>query len=75
MRRLTFEPKAFDEFLEWSSKDEQIFQRTARLLHECLRHPFNGAGKPEPLKHDFKGFWPRRITVEHPLVYKVTDDK
>lgn len=74
MRRLTFEPKAFDEFIDWSSEDRQIFKRITRLLDECRRDPFNGTGKPEQLKHDFKGLWSRRITQEHRLVYKVTDD-
>lgn len=74
MRRLTFENEAFDEFTEWATVNKKMFDRIVRLLIEVQRTPFSGTGKPEPLKHEFKGYWSRRIDQEHRLVYQVTND-
>lgn len=74
MRRLTFENEAFDEFTEWATVNKKIFDRIVRLLIEMQRTPFTGTGKPEPLKHEFKGCWSRRIDQEHRLIYQVTDE-
>ncbi len=57
----------------WIVNDRKIALRILRLIEEIMRSPFNGIGKPEPLKGDFKGFWSRRITDEHRLIYKYTD--
>ncbi len=54
-------------------KDKKLFDRLQRLISEVARNPFDGIGKPEPLKVDLKGYWSRRINDEHRLVYKVTD--
>ena len=72
MREVTFKDKSFDEFNEWLFKDRKIAQRIVRLLKECQRTPFEGIGKPEPLKGGKSGVWSRRIDDEHRLVYEVT---
>ena len=74
MRSVKFEPKAFNQVDDWLSEDRKMMQRIMRLLKECQRTPFEGVGKPEPLKGNLKGLWSRRITDEHRLVYEVTDD-
>lgn len=56
-------------------KDSKVFNRINRLLKNIEETPFKGLGKPEPLKHNWTGYWSRRITQEHRLVYKVTEDQ
>ncbi|MBE9098901.1 Txe/YoeB family addiction module toxin [Vacuolonema iberomarrocanum] len=73
MRNITFTPKAFADFTGWAVKDKKIYRKIVILVEDILRQPFQGLGKPEPLKHQLKGYWSRRITDEHRLVYKVTD--
>jgi toxin YoeB len=73
MRNIAFEKRAFQEFTEWASADKKIHAKIIELINDILRNPFLGIGKPEPLKHEFQGYWSRRITHEHRLVYKVTD--
>jgi len=73
MRQVAFEQSAFKEFAEWPSLDKKLHKRIVDLIHDTLRQPFSGLGKPEPLKHDLKGYWSRRINDEHRLVYKITD--
>ena len=73
MRRITFEKEAFEQYNEWAISEPPIFRKLMNLLIECARTPFEGTGKPELLKY-FKGYWSRRITQEHRLVYKVTED-
>ena len=60
---------------EWALRDKKVFERLRRLIAETARTPFTGIGKPEPLKRELSGYWSRRITDEHRLVYKVTDDQ
>jgi toxin YoeB len=74
MRSVKFEPKAFSQVDDWLSEDRKMFQRILRVLKECQRTPFEGIGKPEPLKGNLKGLRSRRITDEHRLIYEVTDD-
>jgi toxin YoeB len=74
MRKVGFHSEAFEQFNDWAKQDSQVFERLTRLIKETLRDPFGGIGKPEPLKHDLKGYWSRRITDEHRLVYKVTTE-
>jgi toxin YoeB len=68
---ISFEKRAFDEYRQWEKDDKQIFRKINALLTEVMRDPFYGTGKPEPLKWDKSGYWSRRITEEHRLVYKV----
>jgi toxin YoeB len=74
MRRIVFEQSAFQDFVEWATINEKIHQRIIDLIFDTLRQPFSGIGKPEPLKHELRGYWSRRIDQEHRLVYKVTDE-
>lgn len=74
MRNIEFVPKAFDEYRNWIEKDKKVALRIGDLIRDTLRSPFDGIGKPEPLRYQFKGYWSRRINQEHRLIYKVTDD-
>jgi len=74
MRNFTFTPIAFDQLNEWATENSKTHKRIAKLLNECAKTPFEGTGKPEPLKGNLSGYWSRRITDEHRLVYKVTDE-
>lgn len=74
MRGVRFKEKAFDEIRDWLFEDAKTLQRIFRILEECRRTPFDGIGKPEALKGDFRGCWSRRINDEDRLIYKVTDD-
>jgi toxin YoeB len=75
MRKISFTPKAFEQFNEWRSINRKMQDRIIKLIEEVQRNPFEGVGKPEPLKHNLKGFWSRRIDDEHRLVYEVTNDE
>jgi toxin YoeB len=74
MRKITFEESGFRDFVQWANINKKLHQRIVDLIMDILRQPFSGIGKPEPLKHDLKGYWSRRINDEHRLVYKVTDE-
>ncbi len=75
MKKISFLPKAFEHYNFWSSENKKIRSRIVELINDIGRNPFYGIGKPEPLKHELKGLWSRRITDEHRLVYKVSDDE
>jgi toxin YoeB len=74
-RNITFVPEAFLNYKEWAFSDKQIFEKINELIQSIDRNPFEGIGKPEPLKHQLKGCWSRRITNEHRLVYQVISEK
>ncbi len=74
MRKVVFENQALEDFIAWASENKQNFKKIGELLKEIQQTPFLGKGKPEPLKHELKGCWSRRITDEHRLVYEVTND-
>jgi toxin YoeB len=69
----TFTPDALDHLSEWAVYEPKALKRIVRLPDECCRTPFDGIGKPEPLRGSLKGLWSRRIDDEHRLVYDVTD--
>jgi toxin YoeB len=71
MKDIVFTGKAYTDFIEWSKTDRKVFEKISILIEETSRTPFKGKGKPEPLRHQLKGCWSRRITEEHRLVYKV----
>ena len=73
MRRLVFHAHWWEDFTYWLQNDRATTKRLLRLIAEVLRDPFEGIGKPEPLKHSMPGAWSRRVTDEHRLVYLVTD--
>lgn len=66
-----FAERAWEDYLHWQSSDRNALERLNQLIKECMRTPFQGTGKPEPLKGDLKGWWSRRITLEDRLVYRV----
>lgn len=72
--KLVFHEEAWEDYLYWQSQDPRRLKKINSLIRECLRTPFAGTGKPEPLKGEFSGWWSRRIDQEHRLVYRVTDD-
>ena len=74
MRDLLFTPIAFEQYNDWQLENKQVFNKLKKLIKETAKTPFEGTGKPEALKYDFKGCWSRRITDEHRLVYKVETD-
>jgi len=67
---LVFAPQAWEDYLHWQRTDPQIISRINLLIKEITRTPYSGIGKPEPLKHVFPGYWSRRITSEHRIVYR-----
>ena len=71
---LTFAPKAWESYLYWQKTDKTIVKRINTLITEIQQPPFQGIGKPEPLKHALSGFWSRRINDEHRIVYRVTEN-
>lgn len=71
--RLTFSDEAWEDYLHWQKQDRRMVERINKLIKEVQRDPFVGLGKPEPLKHALSGFWSRRITDEHRMVYRVTE--
>ena len=74
MKNLQFEGRAYQEYVEWAETDKKVFKKINKLIKEIDRTPFEGEGKPEPLKYDFQGYWSRRITLEHRLIYKSEDN-
>ncbi len=72
---LTFTPSAWDDYQWFQLKDRKLMKRINQLLQDALRTPFEGIGKPEPLKGDLTGFWSRRINDEHRLVYTAKLDE
>ncbi len=75
MRSVEFHPRALEDLSFWIREDRRTALRIIDLLAACTADPFKGIGKPEPLKQALKGFWSRRITAEHRLVYRVTDER
>jgi toxin YoeB len=72
--KLIFAERAWEDYLYWQKSDRTVLERINALIREIQREPFSGIGKPEPLKHAFAGYWSRRITDEHRIIYKVRDD-
>ena len=75
IRKIIFESSAFDDFNDWAKLDQKIYRKIVSLIKDIDRSPFTGLGKPEALKHDFKGYWSRRINSEHRLIYKITNEE
>jgi toxin YoeB len=74
MKNIFLSGKAYEEFVGWAENDRAIFDKVNRFIKDISRSPFKGLGKPEPLKHQLKGYWSRRLTDEHRLIYKLEDD-
>jgi toxin YoeB len=72
--KLVFADEAWEDYLYWQKQDKRMVERINKLIRETEREPFAGVGKPEPLKHVLSGFWSRRITGEHRMVYRVVNN-
>ena len=72
--KLTFHARAWEDYLYWQSTDPKMLARINQLIKESSRSPFQGIGKPEPLRGELRGWWSRRIDQEHRLVYRPTED-
>lgn len=72
--KLIFADEAWEDYLYWKKQDKRIVERINKFIQETQRAPFSGIGKPEALKHALSGFWSRRITDEHRMVYRVEGD-
>jgi len=71
--KITFSENAWEDYVSWQNEDKKMLKKINELIKDILRHPFEGIGKPEPLKFDLKGFWSRRIDREHRLVYQAIE--
>jgi toxin YoeB len=69
--KLVFHERAWEHYLFWQAQDRKRLAKINGLIQECVRHPFSGTGKPEPLSGPLSGWWSRRIDQEHRLVYRV----
>jgi toxin YoeB len=70
---LVFAPQAWEDYTFWQNTDPKMVARINQLIKDILRNPHSGIGKPEPLRHAFRGYWSRRIDSEHRIVYKVVE--
>jgi toxin YoeB len=68
-----FTERGFADYCYWADQDRKMLRKLNRLIVEASRSPFEGIGKPEPLRHEFSGYWSRRIDGEHRLVYRVKE--
>jgi toxin YoeB len=75
MNQVTFEKTAFQQFVEWGRLDKKTHQQIVDLILDILRQPYTGLGKPERLKYELRGYWSRRISEEHRLVYKIAGER
>ncbi len=72
-RNLIFTPEGWEDYIYWIDQDKKTLKKINHLIDNTLRSPFDGLGKPEPLKENYAGFWSRRIDEKNRLIYTVTD--
>ena len=72
--KLIFADQTWEDYLYWQKQDKRMVERINKLIRETQREPFDGVGKPEPLKHALSGSWSRRSTDEHRMIYRVDKD-
>ena len=70
---LLWQTNAWEDYCYWQKQDKKILERVNELIKDCLRSPYKGIGKPEPLKGNYAGCWSRRITQEHRLIFKINE--
>lgn len=73
--KYSFVDESWEDYLYWQKTDKKILKRINMLIKDISRQPYSGIGKPEPLKHNYRGFWSRRINDEHRLIYQVKEDE
>jgi toxin YoeB len=73
--KYVFVDESWEDYLYWQKTDKQILKKINELIKEIARTPYDGTGKPEPLRYKYQGYWSRRINLEHRLVYKVLNDE
>jgi len=73
--KISFLEDAWHDYLYWQTQDRKTLKRINQIIKDIQRNPFDGIGKPEPLKFDLSGLWSRRINQEHRLIYQVLDDE
>lgn len=70
---IVFIEQAWEDYLYWQTHDKKVLKKVNKLIKAIERSPFEGIGSPEPLKHNLAGYWSRRITLEHRLVYRIKE--
>jgi toxin YoeB len=75
MKQVIFENTALDDIRKLAQVNPKLLKKVFELIDDIIKHPFEGLGKPELLKHNLKGYWSRRITDEHRLIYKIDADQ
>ncbi|MFV1951644.1 MAG: Txe/YoeB family addiction module toxin [Nitrospinota bacterium] len=73
--KLIFSKNAWEDYLYWQRTDKKILKRINELIKDIQKNKYEGIGKPESLKHNLSGYWSRRITREHRLVYRIEGDQ
>lgn len=73
--KYSFVDESWEDYLYWQKTDKKILKRINMLIKDISRQPYSGIGRPEPLKHNYRGFWSRRINDEHRLIYQVKEDE
>ena len=72
--KIVFAEEAWEDYLFWHETDKKVVRRIHEVIRDTVRSPFSGIGKPEPLRYALSGYWSRRITEEHRMVYRVDKD-
>lgn len=72
--RLVWSTNAWQDYVWWQTQDRKILRRVSLLLDDIVRNGHDGLGKPEPLRHEYQGYWSRRISEEHRLIYRIADE-
>lgn len=75
MTRITFSKNSWEEYISWQNEDKKMLKKINEIIKDIQKQPYEGIGKPEPLKYDLAGLWSRRIDREHRLVYQVIDQE
>ncbi len=73
--KITFTKNSWEDYTSWLNEDKRMLKKINDLIKDIQRNPFDGKGKPEPLKYDLAGYWSRRIDREHRLVYQADEDE
>jgi toxin YoeB len=73
--KLCFVDESWEDYLYWQKTDKKMIARINKLIKDILRSPYEGIGRPEPLKHKYRGFWSRRIDSEHRIIYRVLENE